>query len=257
MTLPLFVLPDHGRGRAGESLHSTEGVRAAYAQRQHGLWLAPSKRGLSLVADAIQVGSPRHNFLSFDELTPSWRALLDALFVVVLAPESGTRLLARDELDEVLRAENAQDLFVGARWISEADSVLLYRGDLSALRAPSKMFRTRPGGPTPDFAKAAVVDYGQTLRLGTYEASTDAILYELDPNARKRAKSRALSQDETVGGAIRRLRLQRGLRLEDFEPLVSAKTVGRAERGEFVPRAGTLSKIAKKLGVDAGSLGTF
>jgi hypothetical protein len=54
------------------------------------------------------------------------------------------------------------------------------------------------------------------VRLDAYEAATDAILYEFDEAYRRRAKRRRLVQDRSLGGALRRLRLQKGLRRADF-----------------------------------------
>jgi hypothetical protein len=75
----------------------------------------------------------------------------------------------------------------------------------------------------------SVVDGGQTVRLGEFEAAADAILYAFDAEARRRAKQRSIEKDASFGGALRRLRLQRGLRREDFEG--SARRRSRASSG--------------------------
>ncbi|HQA43685.1 MAG: helix-turn-helix transcriptional regulator [Phycisphaerae bacterium] len=94
-----------------------------------------------------------------------------------------------------------------------------------------------------------MTDYGQTLRFGRYEAATEAVLYEYDPDYRRHLKARRRAEDTGFGPSLRRLRKQRGLRRSDFAPL-SAKTIARLERGEVEkPHGDTLAIIAKKLRV--------
>lgn len=103
----------------------------------------------------------------------------------------------------------------------------------------------------------APTDYGNTIRLGAYEASADGILYEFDPEYRRRAKQRELHQDESFGAALRRLRLARGLSRDDF-PGISGRTIARIERGEVErPREGTLHQIAQRLGVAPEEISTY
>lgn len=94
--------------------------------------------------------------------------------------------------------------------------------------------------------------------MGTeYEASSDAILYEFDAEYRRRAKARLRSQDDSWGGALRRLRLQKGLGRSDF-PGVSAKEIARLERGEIErPHARTVERIASVLGVLPGDISSY
>ncbi|HZU83487.1 MAG TPA: helix-turn-helix transcriptional regulator, partial [Polyangiaceae bacterium] len=111
--------------------------------------------------------------------------------------------------------------------------------------------------PRPDADDFEITDFGHTIRLGKFEAAADAILYEFDAEARRRLKQRSLASDATFGGALRRLRLQRGLRREDFEG-VSAKEIARIERGEITkPHADTLARLADRLGVRPDEIETF
>jgi hypothetical protein len=136
-------------------------------------------------------------------------------------------------------------------------SVILYRGNLEPLVVPLAWFRTRPGGPKPDTARLAITDSGQTVRLGEYEAATDAILYEFDDAYRRRAKKRELERDNSFGGALRRLRLQKGLRRTDFHGL-TAKEIARIERGEVKkPHPRTVAMLAKRLGVPVRQVSTY
>jgi MmyB-like transcription regulator ligand binding domain len=87
------------------------------------------------------------------------------------------------------------------------------------LAVPFGWFRASPGSAKPNFEDFEVMDGGQTVRLGQYEAAVDAILYEFDSEARARMKSNAIEEDETFGGALRRLRLARGISLRlMFDP---------------------------------------
>jgi len=59
----------------------------------------------------------------------------------------------------------------------------------------------------------------------------------------------AMAQDTTLGGLLRRLRLQRGLTQDEF-PGVTAKTIAHIERGEVAtPHRTTLVAGAKRLDV--------
>jgi hypothetical protein len=114
--------------------------------------------------------------------------------------------------------------------MSAANALVLYRGDLEPVVVPWSWFRARPSGPKPDFAELDVVDAGQTVKLGDYEAATDAILYEFDPDFRREQKKRRVRDDQSFGGSLGRLRLQRGLSRSEF-PGLSAKEIARLERG--------------------------
>jgi helix-turn-helix protein len=105
------------------------------------------------------------------------------------------------------------------------------------------------GGLSPNISNIAVAAFERTIRVGKYEASSTAILYAFDERYRRRAKHRQEACDRSLGGTVRRLRLERGLRQKDF-PGVTAKEVARIERGEVKkPHLRTLARIAKRLGV--------
>jgi len=148
-------------------------------------------------------------------------------------PPAAAEERASSDLVDILSAENRDDLFLRASYDPMARHVVIHRGDLSTLVVPLSWFAPTVHGPRPDPARVRVVDSGQTLALGDYEAAADAILYKFDPDYRRRAKQRALARDTSFGGSLRRLRLQMGLARSDFAPNLSAKTVGRIERGEI------------------------
>lgn len=94
------------------------------------------------------------------------------------------------------------------------------------------------------------------MALGSFEAAADAILYEFDPAFRKRARALQRSTDITLGASLRRLRLTKGLRRDDF-PNLSSKEVARIERNQVKPRASTLRVIASALRVPVRDLGSY
>jgi hypothetical protein len=182
---------------------------------------------------------------------------LHAVFRVVVSADEGIRLLPIDELADVLGSPHRADLFVGGAGAPNDAAAILYRGNLEPLIVPLAWFKARPDGPKPDLDRLAVADFGQTVCLGEYEAATDAILYEFDDAYRRRAKRRELGRDSSLGGSLRRLRLQKGLQRKDFRGL-TPKEIARIERGEVKkPHPRTLAILAKRLGVPAKQLSTY
>jgi DNA-binding Xre family transcriptional regulator len=129
---------------------------------------------------------------------------------------------------------------------------------LKPLTVPFSGFEKSGTGTMPDFDRFAVIDCGQTVELGDYEAAVDAILYEYDPEYRRRISKRRLREDQSFGASLRRLRKQRGLRREDFEPELSAKTIARIEQGKVKRiQKRTLSALAERLSVEADEIAAF
>jgi DNA-binding Xre family transcriptional regulator len=171
-----------------------------------------------------------------------------SIFEHVVVATNGS-FLPNEELAEVLSAPHAADLLIGGQVDAEAGVLLLFRGNLVPLVVPLSVFQQAPNGPRPDPRRFAVIDHGQTIQLGDYEAATSAILYEVDPDYRRRVKQRRREEERTFGASLRRLRIQRGLRQGDFSG-ISEKEIGRIERGEVEkPRDETLRKLAERLGV--------
>ena len=111
----------------------------------------------------------------------------------------------------------------------------------------------------PDFSVFTVTDYGHSVRLGAYEAASDAILYEFDSDYRRRLGRQRHQEERSFGASLRRLRKQRGLRRNDFSPL-SPKTIARIEQGEVDPsriHPRTLSLIATRLAVAPYDIETY
>ncbi len=261
------------RGRAsgafarlkGARLRSQAAIRtaASHYQRQarygrHAVWIAPSVSAMRLLIEALPrrpVGDQR--LLSLEGLDGDRHGLLHVLFRFVVSAEEGVQLLSTEELAEVLGSADREDLFIGVALARADAAVVLYRGNLEPVVVPLTFFRQRPGGPKPDVSALAVTDFGQTVRFGAYEAATDAILYEFDEVYRRHAKKRQIETDTSFGGALRRLRLQKGLRQNDF-PGLTAKEIARIERGEVKkPHPRTLAAIAKRIGVPAEEISTY
>ena len=119
------------------------------------------------------------------------------------------------------------------------------------------MFQPSGKGTHPDFTRLSLADYGHTVRLGDYEASSDAILYEIDPEYRRKIRKQQLAEEQTFGASLRRLRIQKRLSRNDFAPL-SSKTIARIERSEVEkPHGDTLRIIAGRLGVEPDEVESY
>lgn len=163
-----------------------------------------------------------------------------------------------EELVEVLKADNRPDLFVGGNVNHATATITFWRGNLLPLTVSFAAFEKSGSGTEPDFNRLSVIDHGQTVQLGDYEAAVDAILYEYDPEYRRRISKQRLQEDQSFGASLRRLRKQRGLRREDFEPDLSAKTIARIEQGKVKRiHKKTLNALAEHLSVIPEEIGTF
>src|SRR5207249_5517482 len=145
-----------------------------------------------------------------------------------------------------LVAPDPGSLIIGGVVDQGTKTLTVYRGDLGRLTVPQSVFQPSGDGTAPDFSDFEVIDFGHAIRLGPYESSADAIFYEGDPAFRKRLRERRHEEERTFGASLRRLRMQRRLRQEDFPPL-PARTIARIEGGVTKPREGTLAVIARRL----------
>jgi hypothetical protein len=197
------------------------------------------------------------SLLLLDVPPPTQAAVLQARFAKVWAPDVGFSFLPTAQLLEVVGSADRDGLFI-AGVVDQTERVaLLLRGNLQFVEAPFDMFRPS-GRATPDFSKFALDDYGTAVSFGRYTATADSILYELDPNYRKRTKQRRLELDKSFGGSLRRLRMLKGLSQADFEPEISAKQVARIESGRTAtPRQTTVRALAKRLRVKPSEIVTF
>jgi hypothetical protein len=121
---------------------------------------------------------------------------------------------------------------------------------------PFSFFEPSGSGAEPDFNCLAFEDHGRTVVLGAYEAAADGILYESDAKYRRRLRESMGEAERGFGPSLRRLRLQKRLRREDFAP-ISAKTIAQIEQGEAPPPKPALERIAKRLSVPPEDIGTY
>jgi hypothetical protein len=258
----LIVDHDEAAARRFEALkprllRSAEEVQLAFEENwRQALWIVPRLSGMSRLTTIRGGRRGDQRLLFLGHLEGVRREVLHANFRFVVALAEGMKLLPIDELTEVLAAPNREDLFIGGALDTTDRALVLYRGNLEPLVVPLSWFSSA-SGPRPDPTQFEVTDSGQTIRLGEFEAASDAILYEFDIGARRRSKQKSIREDQSFGGALRRLRKQRGLRREDFDG-ISAKEIARLERGEVSrPHADTLERIAKTLGVRPDEVETY
>jgi hypothetical protein len=183
-------------------------------------------------------------------------SLLACFRRVVLVP-SRENFLPPEEMAEVLQSDNKAYLFIGGVVDHESRTLTLWRGNLAPLVVPLDTFKPSGGGTTPDFNKFSVMDFGQTVKFGEYEASAESLLVENDSDYRRILKERRMQEDKGFGPSLRRLRMLKGLAREDFRP-VSSKTIARIEQGESGKlRRSTLNVLAKRLGVPPDEIQMF
>lgn len=206
----------------------------------------------------------RHRGMTFGLITiepprPSSVPGLASCFRRMAGTAPNTKFLPVKELLDVLTApaREASHLFIAGVADMETQTLALTRGNMQTITVPFSMFPTSGTGVKPDYSRLALTDYGHTVCLGKYEASSDAILYEADPEFRRKAKKKLLAEEQTFGASLRRLRIQKGLARSDFGSL-SPKTIARLERSEVEkPQGRTLRMIADRLGVEPEEIESF
>ncbi len=224
--------------------------------RRPTLFVTSTAKHLASLANAAHHEAGNLRLFVWENVAPERTEYLRTLFRTVVSVGGDVPLLASDELAEVLSADNRGDLFVGGAVNRTDEVVVLYRGSFDRLCVPLGWFR-RTSDVEPNFDDFEITDFGQTVRFGDFEASTDAILYDFDSAYRSRARQRQLELDDTFGGSLRRLRELRGIRRSGFSP-VSSKEIARIERGEVKkPRKATLRALAKRLGVTPEEISTY
>lgn len=221
------------------------------------IWFSFNNEGTSSVIEAcVENTVIRHGartlfgdlimFEPLEKKTP----VLSGFFERIVGDTPGHKWLPEDQLREVLSAprEERRDLIIDG--VADGTNKLLafMRGDFTSMTVPFSMFRPS-GKAAPDFDRFELDDYGHTLRFGDYEATTDVVLWEVDPEYRKRVKARERAQGQGFGPSLRRLRKQRGLSQSDF-PGIDRKTISRIENGEInKPQEATLRVIVSTLKV--------
>lgn len=218
------------------------------------LWVAAGSEAVGRFRPGDRLG--RDRLLVIGDLDQAQHEFLEGLFDhVVVAPERG--FLPLDQILEVMRAAHRGNLIIGGLVSSCAGALVLIRGSLERLVVPWSWFEPSASGSRPDFDDFEVIDSGQTIRLGHYEAAVDAILYEFDARYRRFERARRVNMDPSFGAALRRLRLQKGIPRDGFVG-ISPKEIARIERGEVErPHAATLRILAGRLGVRPDEIATY
>jgi hypothetical protein len=251
--------------------HDAAGVRAAVRDTLQeaargatrlAVWVVSDLRlGDQLVEEAASSRTAQRRGLS-DLLyleRPRPEAVLPArnFFGHVAWTDSREHWLAPREMFEVLTLPDAKKYIIGGLVDQQTCTLTVYRGDLGTVTVPLSVFKPSGVGLEPDPTAFSVIDGGQAIRMGRYEATADVIFYEGDPDYRRALRDRRKEGERGLGPALRRLRIQRGLRQTDFGD-VPAKTMARIERGEIAkPQRRTLAAIAEKLGVSSQEIGAF
>jgi DNA-directed RNA polymerase subunit H (RpoH/RPB5) len=184
---------------------------------------------------------------------------LHGLFTRIVGDSPGYHWLPKDELSEILfdTTIDRSEFLIAAAADPITRTVSLVRGDFRQFVVPFTFFEPSGDGTKADFSNIRVTDFGRTVALGDYEASADAIHYELDNDYLKKIHRFLKQNDKTFGASLLRLRKQRKLKRSDFPPL-SAKTIARLERNEIAkPHGATLQTLAKRLGVSAEGIGEY
>jgi hypothetical protein len=241
--------------------HDRAEVEAAVRRpERRSTWISSTRQFTEILLNAV-VGSRADlrgsHLITLTPPRPESVPALLGLFHPAFGLTEGFRWLPGAELVEAITSADAADRLIGGSVDPKAKTLTLLRGDLTALVVPFSIFAKSGDGTAPDFGRLALTDYGRTVALGAYEASADAILYEVDPDYRRRLRRHRRQSERTFGAALMRLRKQRRLRRTDFAP-VSAKQVARIERNEVgKPHARTLKVIADRLGVQPEEIGSY
>ena len=243
-----------------EQVSSRQSVgKALKHANKHALWISDEKSLTDILLQAVAchpraIGNMvllhRPTLASIPVLAQCFKHLAFAMDDGFLPPE---------ELAEVLVAANKAELFIGGVIDPDSATMTLWRGNVEPLTVPFTAFPPSGDGIVPDFSAFAVTDYGHSVRLGAYEAATDALLYECDPAYRRRIGRARRQEERSFGASLRRLRKQRGIHRADFAPL-SPKTIARIEEGAVDPRRihpRTLSIIAHRLAVEPCDIETY
>src|SRR5262249_10970839 len=155
-------------------------------------------------AVAVRSGRGRAHLITLapprSESIPALLGLFNAVFGLV----DGFQWLPKEELVEVIARHDASDRFIGGSVDPKTKSLTLLRGDIEAVVAPLAIFEKSGDGTTPDFTRLRLTDYGRTIALGDYEVAADAILYELDPDFRRRLKKQRRQNERTFGASLLR-----------------------------------------------------
>ena len=89
--------------------------------------------------------------------------------------------LSKEEAKEIFKLplQERQKYILTARVDLEKNLLIFGRGN-GAIGSIDLGFFTPSGTETPDFDHLEIIDHGQTIKFGNYEAATDSILEEVE-----------------------------------------------------------------------------
>jgi hypothetical protein len=268
---PRIAVLDSARARynrflqAGVAVCRTEReIENLYAANPMNLtWLSWKTNLTDLLLRSLLEIKPRRpkgeSILTIEPARPESLPTLRGLFESVVGDSPNYKWLPYEELLEVLINSDLDlsEHFLAAAADPVTKTVSLIRGDRRVLVVPFSLFEPSGNGVKPDFSKLGMTDFGRTVSLGDYEASADAILYEIDPDYRRKTYRERQAAERSFGASLRRLRKQKKLRRTDFAPL-AAKTIARIERNEITkPHGKTLEVLGQRLGVRAEDIEAY
>lgn len=237
-------------------------ARAMRHVGERSLWISFNNRTTDDVLRNIHQCQHRtrmYGLVAFEAPRPKSVPGLTSCFRRLVGTAPDSKFLPLAELLDVLSAPPAETagLFIAGVADMESQTLALTRGNLKTVTVPFAMFQPSATGIEPDFSRLTLDDYGHTVRLGEYEASSDAILYEADPEYRRKTRKQQQAEQKTFGASLRRLRMLRRVSRDDFSPL-AAKTIARMERNEVEkPHGETLRIVAKRLHVEPEEIESY
>jgi hypothetical protein len=246
-----------GASPAARVIRSAAEALTSYEKTPKAVWILMDTRPVTWLVSSHSRPRRARSLVVLGHVAPERRTLVRSFFTRVVMNDESKLLKNGHDLLEALTAPHRDDLFIGGAVDHDAKAVVLVRGNIETVVVPFSWFRASGDGTKPDFDDLEITDCGNTVRLGSYEAATDAVLYDFDPDFRKRVKANRLKQDDSFGACLRRLRLLRGVSREGFKGL-SAKEVARIERGDITrPRDNTVAVLAKTLKVKPAEIETY
>ena len=83
--------------------------------------------------------------------------------------------LPQEILSEVLAAPHRAKLLIGCHVDKYDNTISFWNGELKKFTVPFSFFE--PSGTTkPNFFNVSIIDYGQTIKLGDYEAASGCVI---------------------------------------------------------------------------------
>lgn len=89
-------------------------------------------------------------------------------------------MVSKTDFYNISVSEERHRLFIAGRVYFDEGVVVLITGKLEVVRVPFSWFT--PTNIAPNFKDFDIIDCGQTVRLGYYEASTEAVLKDFLPH---------------------------------------------------------------------------